>query len=94
MKLNAKIFHKHIMIEDICLNSSFSSRSCYVCTPWGFVTKEVRDLHCVDKLKNFAVNILLKLVVGHVLESVHQLVSYILGVVHWKERLSLQNKSN
>ena len=29
--------------------------------PQGFVTKEFRDLHCVDELKNFAANILLKL---------------------------------
>ena len=31
--------------------------------PLGFVTKEFRDLHRVDELKNFAVNILLKLVI-------------------------------
>ena len=38
----------------------------------GFVTKKFRDLHRVDELKNFAANILLKLVVSHVLGSVHR----------------------
>jgi len=32
MQLNAKVFHKHIVTEDIFPSSSFSSRSCYVCT--------------------------------------------------------------
>ena len=32
--------------------------------------------------------------VDHVLGSMHRLVSHILGVVHWKERLSLHYKSN
>ena len=49
---------------------------------YGFVTKEFRDLHRVDELKNFAANILLKLVVSHVLGSVHQLVSHVLEAVH------------
>ena len=30
----------------------------------------------------------------HVLKSMHQLVSHILGAVHWNERLSLHYKSN
>ena len=29
----------------------------------GFVTKKLLDLHCLDELKNFAVNIFLKLVI-------------------------------
>ena len=82
MQLNAKVLHKHIVTGDICPSSSFYSRSCCVCTPEGFVTKELCDLHSVDELKNFEDNILLKLVVSHVLESVHQLVSHILGAVH------------
>ena len=45
MQLNAKIFHKHIVIEDICPSSSFFSISYCVCTPQGFVTKEFHDLH-------------------------------------------------
>ena len=32
--------------------------------------------------------------VDHVLGSMHRLFSHILGVVHWKERLSLHYKSN
>ena len=32
-----------------------------MCTLLGSVTKELRDLHPVDELKNFAVNIFLKL---------------------------------
>ena len=50
--------------------------------PYGFATKEFRDLHHVDELMNFATNIVLKLVISHVLGSVHQLVSHVLGVVH------------
>ena len=50
--------------------------------PLGFVTKELHDLHRVDELKNFATNILLKLVVSHVLGSMHQLVSHVLGAMH------------
>ena len=71
MQLSAKKFHKHIVIEDICPNSSFSWRSYCVCMPYGFVTKEFRDLHHVDERMNFATNILLKLVVSHVLGVVH-----------------------
>ena len=82
VKLDAMVFHKHIVTEDICLSLFFSSRSYCVCTPQGFLTKEIRDLHRVDELKNFSANILLKLVVSHVLGSVHQLVSHILRVVH------------
>ena len=48
--------------ETIYPSSSFSSRSCCVCTPQDFVTKEFRDLHHVDELKNFAAKIFLKLV--------------------------------
>ena len=62
MQQNGKVFNKHIVIKDICPSSSFSSKSYSVCTPWGFVTKEVHDLHCVDELKNFIANIFLKLV--------------------------------
>ena len=47
-----------------------------------FVTKELCDLHRVDEQKNFAANILLKLVVSHVLGSVHRLVSHVLRAVH------------
>ena len=49
---------------------------------YGFVTKEFRDLHHVDELKNFVTNILLKLVVSHVLGSMHRLVSHVLGAMH------------
>ena len=68
----------------LCPSSSLSWRSCCVYTPYGFVTKEFRDLHHVDELKNFAANILLKLVVSHVLGSVHLLVSHVMWAVHWK----------
>ena len=56
--------------------------------------KEFRDLHHVDELKNFAANILLKLVISHVLD---QCINWL--VMYWEpcienERLSLQNKSN
>ena len=82
MQLNVKVFHKHIMTRDICPSSSFSSRSCCVCMSYGFVTKEFRDPHRVDELKNFLANILLKLVVSHVLGSVHPLVNHVLGAMH------------
>ena len=62
VKLDAKVFCKHIVTRDICPSSSFSWRSCCVYTPKGFVTKEFRDLHHVNELKNFAANIFPKLV--------------------------------
>ena len=37
------------------------------------MTKKLRDLHRGDELKNFTANILLKLVVSHVLGSVHRI---------------------
>ena len=60
--LMQKFFTSILWIEDICPNLSFSSRSCCVCTPQGFITTKLHDLHCIDELKNFATNILLKLV--------------------------------
>ena len=51
-----------LWLETICPSSSFSWRSYYVCMLYGFVTKELLDLHRVDELKNFAANIFLKLV--------------------------------
>ena len=48
--------------ETIFPNLSFSWRSYCVCTPLGFVTKELLQHHHLDVLKNFAANILLKLV--------------------------------
>ena len=39
--------------------------------PYGFVTKELLNLHRVDELKIFVANILLKLVVSHVLGAMH-----------------------
>ena len=92
--LMQKFLTSILWLETIFPSSSFTWRNCCVCTPYGFVTKELCDLHHVDELKNFAANILLKLVVSHVLGFVHRLVSHVLGVLLWKERLSLQNKSN
>ena len=46
------------------------------------MTKDLLDLHCVDELKNFVANFLLKLVVSHVLGSMHRLVGYVLGAMH------------
>ena len=82
VQLDVKVFHKHIVTRDICPSSSSSSISCSICTPLGFVTKELSDLHCVDELKNFVANILLKLVVSHILRSMYQLVSHVLGAMH------------
>ena len=47
----------------------------------GFITNELRDFHRVDELKNFAANILFKLVISHILGFVHRLVSHVLGAV-------------
>ena len=62
-------FHKVALVvvcifwsETIFPSLSFSWRSCCVCTLLGFVTKELLHLHRLDELKNFAANILLKLV--------------------------------
>ena len=60
--LMQKFFTCILWTEDICHSSSFSSRSYYICTLSGFVTKELHGLHYVDELKNFTANILLKLV--------------------------------
>ena len=77
-------FFISILWLDICPSLSFSWRNYCVCTPLGFVTKEFCDLHRLDELKNFATNILLKLVINHVLGSMHRLVSHVLWDVHWK----------
>ena len=52
--------------------------------PYGFVTKEFRDLHHVDERMNFATNILLKLVVSHVLGVVHvrTYVNHVKNICH------------
>ena len=57
-----KSFSQAYCKPETCLNSSFYSRSCCVYTLQGFVTKEFRDLHRIDELKNFVANIFLKLV--------------------------------
>ena len=48
------------------------------------MTKHLPNLHCVDELKNFAANNILRLVIE---------VTY-LEAVHQKGELSLQNKSD
>ena len=87
-------FHKHIVIGDICPNSSLSSRSCCVCTQQSFVTKEFCDLHRVNELKNFVTNIFLKLVIKS-----RTGIRVIGQSLYWescieKESLPLSNKSN
>ena len=64
--------------DRICPNLSFSWRSYCFCTPQGFVTKQLLDLHRVDELKNFAANIFLKLVSKpHIgIRTSNQLVTY------------------
>ena len=57
-----KFFTSILWTGNICPSSSFSSKSCCICTSQGFVTKEFRDLHRVDEPKNFAANIFFKLV--------------------------------
>ena len=58
------------------------------------MTKHLPDLYRVDELKNFAANNLFRLVFSsRVLGSAQPLVTY-LGVMHQKEELSLQNKSD
>ena len=58
------------------------------------MTKHLPDLNRVDELKNFTANNLFRLVieVAH-WDSHNWLVTY-LKVVHQKEKLSLQNKSD
>ena len=60
--LMQRFYASILWLETYAPSSSFSWRSCCICTPSGFVTKEFLDLHRVDELKNFAANILLKLV--------------------------------
>ena len=73
-----------LWLETICPSSYFFWRSCYVLYAKGFVTKEFLDLYHVDELKNFATNIFLSWCVSHVLGSVYQLDSHVLGAMHWK----------
>ena len=51
-----------LQTRDICPSSPFSLKSCCVYISQGFITKKFRYLHRVNELKNFATNILLKLV--------------------------------
>ena len=61
MKLDAKLLCKHIVTRDICPSSSFLKKAAMF-VHHRIVTKELLNLHRVDKLKNFAANILIKLV--------------------------------
>ena len=60
----------------------------------GFCNQAASWSSSLDELKNFAAKIFLKLVCKSRTKSVHRLVSHVLGVVHWKVRLSLHYKSN
>ena len=52
----SKVFKQIVTGDRICPSSSFLCRSCCVCTPYGFVTKHLLDLHRLNELKNFATN--------------------------------------
>ena len=57
------LFKQIVTGDRICPSSSFLCKSCCVCTPQGFITKNLLDLHRLDELKNFAPNNLLQLVI-------------------------------
>ena len=79
--------------DRICLSSSFLKKLLYLCTV-GFCDQASSwssSLGWTEELYSQQPSL-----VGnwsHVLESTH-LVSHVLGAVHQKEKLSLQNKSN
>ena len=59
-----------------------------------FVTKYFLDLHCWDKLKNFATIKLLWLVIKFAYYGPRNWLVMYLGAMHQKEKFLLQNKSN
>ena len=71
-KHNCTSVKKSVTKNLVCRSSSFSSRSCCVLYTLGFCDQATSWSSSCDELKNFATNILLKL------------VSHVLGVVHWK----------
>ena len=75
--------------KTICPSSSFPWRSCYVCAPRSFWIFIIWMNWRTLQLTSFS-----SWCVSHVLRSIHQLVSHVLGAMHWKERLSLHYKSN
>ena len=77
----------------VCPSSSFSWRSYCVCTPYGFVTKQLHNLHRVMNRRTLQSTFFSSWWLSRVLGSV-QLVSHVLRAMHWNERLSLQNKFN
>ena len=62
MHINAKFFHKHIVNRRHMPWFIFLFKKLLCLYAVCFVTNDLHDLHRVDDLKNFAVNILLKLV--------------------------------
>ena len=85
--LMQKIFTSILWIGDICPSSSFSWRSCCICTLLGFVTKEICHLHCIDKLMNWRTlqqTTFLSWWLSCILGSTHLLISHVLGAVHCK----------
>ena len=60
MQLNAKSLCMHNVTGDNCPSSSYSLQKLLHPCAEGFVTNELLDLHRLDELKNFVVNIFLK----------------------------------
>ena len=60
---NSTSVKKSVIGNLVCPSSSFSWRSCYVLYTIGFCDQATLWSSLCDKLKNFAVNILLKLVI-------------------------------
>ena len=58
------------------------------------MTKHLPDLHRVDELKNFTANNLFRLVIEVAYWDSHNWLVKYLRVMHQKEKLSLQNKSD
>ena len=83
-----------LLPETICHNSSFSWRSHCVCAPRVSSPKSFLIFIVWMNWKILQPTSFLSWCVCHVLEFVFCMVSHVLGVVHWNERLSLYYKFN
>ena len=81
-------------LETIYPSSSFSWRSCCICTPKVLWPTSFLIFIVWMNWRTLQPTSFSSWCVSHVLRSLHHLVSHILGAVYWKERLSLYYKSN
>ena len=78
-----------LWLETIYRSSSFSWRSCYICTPRILQPMSFFIFIVWMNKRTLQPTSFSSWCVSHILWSVHQSVSHVLEVVHWNERLSL-----